>query len=403
MASPSWLKDLSRSFKRSRGGRSGWVIEQHLDRLRVVSAELPPRHDEPGESINKRRSITLQTSPGPHQTAEALAEAMALFEAVIDGSFRWPDPDDIPGADDHRRLHPDQIAKLIRRLQERLLGETIGDSTWHRTYVPYLERLRQKAGSRNWLHDHDLIEASLRHWAANSRARQMAFDRYRQLWKEAGWPWPEALASLRGNGKVAAAPEGVRAFSDEEIAELRHRIQASQRLGEASLVAWDCLVVFGLRPAELKGLVLLTDKGHPIAVVSHAKRNSKGSSGPRRIPAVPPQGWPADCHRLVERHTAHGIPPGVVQHRSPGEVLGQQLKRLRDREAHRIPIPQEVTSYGLRHAFALRLGLDLGLHVRESAALMGHSPTVHLQTYGRRLEMPRLEARVRELMKRQTT
>jgi hypothetical protein len=36
MASPTWLRDLSRSFKRSRGGRSGWVIEQHLDRLRVV-------------------------------------------------------------------------------------------------------------------------------------------------------------------------------------------------------------------------------------------------------------------------------------------------------------------------------------------------------------------------------
>lgn len=100
------------------------------------------------------------------------------------------------------------------------------------------------------------------------------------------------------------------------------------------------------------------------------------------------------------RFAAHGLPGSVVQHRSPGEVLSQQLQRLRQRQPIEREISPELTSYGLRHAFALRLGLDLGLHVRESAALMGHSPTVHLQTYGRRLEMPRLEARVRELITR---
>ena len=159
-------------------------------------------------------------------------------------------------------------------------------------------------------------------------------------------------------------------------------------------------MAFGLRPAELKGLVLLKGQGHPVAVVSHAKRNSRGSTGQRRVPAVPPAGWPADCHQLVERFLAHGLPDCVVQHRSPGEVLSKQLKRLRERKAIASELSPELTSYGLRHAFALRLGLNLGLHVRESAALMGHSPAVHLQTYGRRLEMPRLEARVRELVNR---
>jgi integrase len=400
MASPSWLRDLSRSFKRSRGGRAGWVIEQHLDRLRVVSAEFPPRPEEVGSSLNKRRSITLQTPAGPHQTADALAEAMAIFEAVMAGSWSWPDPDDIPGTEDLRRLQPEQIDKVVRHLGQRLLGETVGLSTWQRTYLPYFHKLQLQAASRHWPSDHDLLEASLRNWAANSRSRQMAFNRYRQLWKEAGWPWPETLNPLRGNGKAAAAAEGVRAFTDPEIAELRARIQASQRLGEGDLVAWDCLIVFGLRPAELKGLTLLSGKGHPIAVVSHAKVNSRGSTGPRRVPAVPPVGWPMHCHDLAKRFAAHGLPLCVVQHRSPGEVLSQQLQRLRQRQPSEREISPELTSYGLRHAFALRLGLDLGLHVRESAALMGHSPTVHLQTYGRRLEMPRLEARVRELINR---
>jgi hypothetical protein len=42
------------------------------------------------------------------------------------------------------------------------------------------------------------------------------------------------------------------------------------------------------------------------------------------------------------------------------------------------------------------LAQHLGLDVRESAELMGHSPQVHLSTYGRRLNQPRLLATVRE-------
>jgi integrase len=60
-------------------------------------------------------------------------------------------------------------------------------------------------------------------------------------------------------------------------------------------------------------------------------------------------------------------------------------------------MPEDLTSYGLRHAFALRLGLELGLHPREAAELMGHSPLVHLQTYGRRIERPALLRKVADL------
>jgi hypothetical protein len=58
---PQWLNDLSRSFKRHRGGRTGWTVEVMRDRLRVVSSEFPPRSDEPVETVLKRRSVTLNT------------------------------------------------------------------------------------------------------------------------------------------------------------------------------------------------------------------------------------------------------------------------------------------------------------------------------------------------------
>jgi integrase len=125
--------------------------------------------------------------------------------------------------------------------------------------------------------------------------------------------------------------------------------------------------------------------------VSRSKRSSKGSSGARTVPAVPPAGWPLDCHGLLGRWKQHGLPPGLLAARSPGQVLTQQLRRLH--------LPEELTAYGLRHAFALRLGIDYPLHVREAAALMGHTPQVHLATYGRRLDGPALQAKVAGLVR----
>jgi integrase len=207
------------------------------------------------------------------------------------------------------------------------------------------------------------------------------------------------VATLRGNGKAAASPEGVRSFADVEIDELRSRILPS-RLIAADLVAWDCLICFGLRPAELQGLEVQKDGDKMLlARVTRQKRSSKGASGVRTIPAVPPTDWPADCHALLERWKNHGLPAGMVAARSPGEVLGQQLGRLQRQAAVTVTLDSELSPYGLRHAFALRLA-ELGLHVREAAELMGHSPQVHLSTYGRRLDRPKLLNKVFTLVRR---
>jgi len=394
---PEWLDALSKSFKRHRRGRGGWFVEVHRDRLRVSSTELPLRPGEPAEAALKRRSVTLATPPGPATSAEALTECCSLFDRVMAGAWSWPDREGIPGGGDLLRLSPAVLQRLVDRLKAALVGERIGLDTWARTYAPYLSRLVKVAAEKPWTDDRALLETTLRLWAPNSRARQMAHDRLRRLWKEAGWSWPEEIISMRGSGRAAANPEGVRSFTDAELAELRARIQRSSRLTPADLVAWDCLVCFGLRPAELQGLELVQEDDLLLARVTRSKRSSRGSSGARTVPAVPPGGWPADCHGLLARWKRHGLPPGMVGARSPGQVLTQQLRRLRDQEPVGIPLDPEFTAYSARHAFALRLAQHLGLHVREAAELMGHSPAVHLATYGRRLDQPALMAKVRSL------
>jgi integrase len=294
-------------------------------------------------------------------------------------------------------LSPVNLTRLRMRLRQVVVGEKITERTWQRTYAPYLLKLEQVAAQQAWPDDDDLLSALLRQWPANSRARQMAHDRARAVWKVAGWSWPEQITSMRGNGKAAADPAGVIGFQDLEIDELRERITRS-RLTAADLVAWDALIVFGLRPAELKGLELCQEGRALVARVSHEKRNSKGRVGARIVPAVPPAGWPADCHGLLRRWEAHGLPDGLVELASPGQALTQQLRRLQGQQGAAGPLRDELTTYGLRHAFALRLGVDLGLSVREAAELMGHSPTVHMSSYGRQLDRPKLLDKVAGLV-----
>lgn len=397
---PKWIADLSRSFKRHRLGRPGWSIEIKGERLRVVSSELPPRPDEPPDSPPKRRAFTLTAAPGPATASAALAEACRLFDLVMADSWRWPDADAALELSNPNRLGEASTERLIAALRGELVGEKIGLSTWNRTYLPYLVGLTKTAEGHYWSEDEKLLEATLRSWEPNSRSRQMAHDRIRRLWKLAKWEWPEKIAAMRGNGKAAASPHGVRAFTDKELEELRARIERSYRLTAADLVAWDCLICFGLRPAELKGLVLSNKNNYFSATVSHQKKSSKGLSGARIVPAIPPTGWAADCDGLLERWQTHGLPTSVVNHpRSAGEALSQQLDRLQKSKPVQIPLDPELTSYGCRHAFALRLGIDLGLSVRESAELMGHSPQVHLSTYGRRIDEPKLQAKIKLLLK----
>ena len=386
MPSPPWLTDLSRAFRAHRQGREGWHIQVNRDRLRVTSAELPPRAGE-AVSAARKRSVTLRTPPGPTTITAALAEACAIFDGCMAGTWSWPAPGDPAPEGVTDPAAPANLQRLISQLHDQQVGEAMTESTWRRTWAPYLAALVATASEAHGSPAPAMLASYLRRWPPGTRARQMGHDRARALWRHAGWPWPPVIAAMRGNGKAAADPRGVRAFSDAEIATLRERV-ISSRLTPADLVAWDLLAVFGLRPVELQGLELRQDGGTLLAVVTRNKRSSKGSSGARTIPAVPPAGWPADCHQLLERWHTNGLPPSAQTRRSPGELLTQQLRRLH--------MPAELTAYGLRHAFAIRLA-EVGLNYREAAQLMGHSPATHVATYGRRLALPDLMAKVGRL------
>jgi integrase len=260
--------------------------------------------------------------------------------------------------------------------------------------------LIEVAGTQRWNNDEGLLGATLKHWKPNSRARQIAHDRFRRLWKEAGWSWPQSISPTRGNGKAAAPTDGVRAFKNEETTELRQRIKRS-KLSQSAAIARDLLAAFGIRPAELKGISLKNKGGQLIATVHREKTTLKGKENFREVPAAPPEDWPDDCHDLLKRLQKFGLDPGLVALRAPSDRLAKQLDRLKKSETITCEISQELTAYGLRHAFAIRLA-ELGLNYREAAALMGHDPATHIAIYGKRLESPKLIDKVRRARKAQS-
>ena len=392
-ARPEWLDRLSKSFKAHRQGRTGWNVEVNRERLRIVSSEMPPRPDEPADAPPKRRAFTLKTPPGPTFGSDALAEACEVFDMVMAGTWSWPDPEGLDTNGDNK-LSPATLEKLVLRLKGALIGETIVESTWRGTYLGYFQKLIEVAGQQRWRSDPDLLEQTLRTWEPNSRSRQIGHDRLRRLWREAGWDWPDAISKMRGNGKAKAPTQGVRAFTDAEVAELRARIERS-KLSPSAALAWDLLATFGIRPAELKDIWLSTKDGQLVATVQREKTTLGGKESFRRIPAAPPDDWPDDCHDLMGRFKKYGLEPSLVAMRAPSDRLAKQLERLKKSPEVNNEISADLSAYGLRHAFAIRLA-ELGLNYREAAALMGHQPATHIAVYGKRLESPKLIEKVRQ-------
>jgi len=384
-----WLDDLSKGFKRHRQGRPGWNIEHKRDRLRVVSSELPPRPDEPQGAGAKRRAITLQAPPGAATSLQAATEAAGIFDAVMDGSFKWPDPNELD-ADSPTHLTPKALETLITALKDELLGEKLIQRTWDKTYQPYFDKLIAIARQQHWASDTALLDVVLRTWAANTRSRQIAHDKLRRLWKQAKWNWPDQIRSMRGNGAAAKPVAGVKGFKDAEVDELRLRIQASYRLTEADLVAWDVMQCFGLRPKELQFFGLLHQDGQLVCKVLRETESIKGKEGFRVVGAAPPQSWPDDCHDLYKRWKQNGIPDALMSKVSPSEVLVGQLDRLKkpNRKIEN-DIDPDLTPMACRHGYVVRIHTDLNLTSKEGANMCGHSEAVHLSTYGQVLDSPK--------------
>ncbi len=263
------------------------------------------------------------------------------------------------------------------------------ERTWKVANQPYVARLIC-APEKAWPSEVKLLFAALRRWDPDTKARQLAHDRYRRLWKFAGWDWPEVISDLRGDGNAANPIDGARAFTNYEIAQTRAMFQRS-RLTLSDLVGWDLLFVFGLRPAELAFTTLQLRDGHVPAEMKRPRSTMYGNKDFRLISAVPPPGL--DCNDLLYRWEKYGR-PALAQSKTPGKAMSQQLRRAR--KTYEPSLSPELSAYS---APCVRPSLrgDWPQLQRGRSTLRPLTPT-HIQQYGRRLDMPNLLSKVQAVL-----
>ena len=201
----------------------------------------------------------------------------------------------------------------------------------------------------------------------------------------------EELRELIGAAERASGEELTRPIKPGQLAAL---LDALRDEGKAELqLAVGLVGLFGLRPAELA--VMRVDEEGRLRVGAQVKRNRWSMSRPKSERLVLPLDIPGregEGARFLQLYASGlvKLPARILTTIERGEFkpVGEAFRKLLERN----PIWQSLvaaspglTPYSLRHGYAWRghKSYAHSLSVRDLAALMGHTPVVHLQHYGK--------------------
>ncbi len=201
----------------------------------------------------------------------------------------------------------------------------------------------------------------------------------------------EELRELIGTSDRAAGGDETRPIKPEQLGDLLDALGAADKT-ELQLAA-ALVGLFGLRPAELAVLRVRED-GH-LMVGSQVKRNASTMRRPKAdrlaLPLDIPgrEGEGARYLRLFSSDRVK-LPPRVLLTIERGEfkAVGESFRKLLERDLfwqNLVAANPGLTPYSLRHGYAWRAhkAYERSLSVRDIASLMGHTPAVHLQHYGK--------------------
>jgi integrase len=319
-------------------------IEVRGDRL-AAQATLPPRPGSAKSAPHQQRiSLGLPANAMGLRRAERLARLIGA--QLVEGKFTWTEwLKDAPGdASDGETT----AADLIESFRQHT---SLPPLLWRERYLYF--GLNKIPGDRPLTPE--LIIAAALTKEPDTRARQVACERLGQFAKFAGVPVD--LSPFVGNyGRGKVQPRDLP--SDDEIESVLSSIANPQWRS----VFW-CMAVFGCRDHEV-----FFSQLEPIgdAMALHVL---EGKTGPR-FPVMP---MPA---RWLENVDLANLPKlaQFPHHTQYGKRCAQAWRRQTD------GVPW--SSYGLRHAFAIRCH-RAGVPVAIAAKWMGHSQQIHMATYTR--------------------
>jgi len=201
----------------------------------------------------------------------------------------------------------------------------------------------------------------------------------------------EELRELVGAAERASGEELTRPIKPGQLAAL---LDALRDEGKAELqLAVGLVGLFGLRPAELA--VMRVDEEGRLRVGAQVKRNRWSMSRPKSERLVLPLDIPGregEGARFLRLYASGlvKLPARILTTIERGEFkpVGEAFRKLLERNPFwqsLVAASPGLTPYSLRHGYAWRghKSYARSLSVRDLAALMGHTPVVHLQHYGK--------------------
>ena len=224
----------------------------------------------------------------------------------------------------------------------------------------------------------DLLVAEAGRTAAGSRSRLESCKVYKRLAKLGGLQGLERLDNLR----TTYEPAERNLPTDEQLLALLERTRSHQKYGWLTAA----LVVYGCRPAEAYSLQPAADGTARVLTVKR-----KGKLPTWRTAMALPSEW-------VERFDLATVATPLAV-RAPSEYDSHAAKRLSQAWGKWLKRQLDgLQLYSCRHAWAVRSS-RVGLNASLAAKTLGHSLTVHHDTYHRWLEQADVAAAAAALAK----
>lgn len=340
--------------ERLRAAKTGVAVRQKGNRL-YLRATLPPKsQSERDDPFQQEISLKIYANPAGLERAEA--EARKLGALIACKEFCW---------DLYCGVAKSQATLTcgywIERFKDYCLSTNLQSDDLAKAELLWIKRYYNP--SLKWLPKEveltsTVIIAVAQRSQPNSRSRQLACQVLQQLARFAG-----VEVDLKPYvGNYSPQKRGRDIPTDREI------VQAIENF---TIPSWRCLyglmATYGLRDHE----VFFTKMewrdegtGSPFLVA----RVTDGKTGARDVYPFYPEWverwhlWDLNLPRLTARIN-----------QDYGERIARAFKRAE----------MPFTPYDLRHAYAIRVSVVFKLPVAVAAAYMGHSPTVHWQTYNR--------------------
>jgi len=305
-----------------------------------LRANLPVK---PGKGVGRKQDeICLGIPASVEGLKEMERRAHELHKQLAHGTFLWSNwqrasyqpPDEVPAAQ--------LIEQFKRHYQQK---HEIKDSTWGAGWARTLQRLPQDAPL-----DAVIIMAVVQTTTEHTETRKRTCQRLQVLADYAGIE-VDLSAYVGAYGRKSLNPREIP--SDEMVKQWRDRVP-----NESWRWVYGMMATFGLRPHEV--FFCEFNDEYSVRVLNETK------TGSRIAWAVQPE-WVAEWNLMeVQRPKVTGETPSDYGNRNK-----RQFQR------YKVPFP----AYNLRHAYAVRVSALGDVSPSIAAKWMGHSESVHKDTY----------------------